>query len=110
MTYQNQENSWYGTSSRTVDFSLSTPFEALRSLSTHVEGIEKSDSKTAKLTFEHNGYPLVDVDGQYQSQDKHSAIVTFKHPRAMVFTLDGSENQIDIYANWDKYVINSKVF
>ena len=85
-----------------VDASLSTPFIALHSLAIQTEGTKKTQGADGKLAIDLNGAQILDVNGEYTTKDRSEASVTFKQPRAMLFTASGSMDDLDLFANWDK--------
>ena len=85
-----------------ADVSLTTPFIALHSLAIQTGGTKKTQGADGKLAIDLNGAQILDVNGEYTSKDKNEASVTFRQPRAMIFTASGSMDDLDLYANWDK--------
>ena len=84
------------------DFSLTTPFDAVKTLSVMAQMKQKTTGKEGTLTVERNDKNVLDVSGEYNSENKHMASLTFTHPQPMQFTASGTGQDLDLYANWDK--------
>ena len=76
-------------------------------MSVQTEATNKADGKDSKLALDINGIKMLDVSGDMNTKDKKSVSILFKEPKAMQFTASGSAMDMDLFANWDKYVIIS---
>merc|ERR1719495_1966550 len=102
------QKSWYE-ESMSAEFSLSTPFTTLESMSVQTEATNKADGKDGKLALDINGIKMLDVSGDMNTKDKKSVSILFKEPKAMQFTASGSAMDMDLFANWDKDSTDSNI-
>ena len=98
---------WSTTTTFMADAKLTTPFERLSSLSLHTEGTRKTESGSGNMKLEFNGEKMLAVSGELSTKTKMEASLTFSQPRPMTFTVSGSQDDLDVYLNWDRCIIST---
>ncbi|GFO07586.1 apolipophorin [Plakobranchus ocellatus] len=108
----NKQKTWYE-ENISGELSMSTPFPSVEHLV--VQGVHnnKQNQLAQTATLELNGEKLLDLDTEYNPEDKHQTTVTFRKPRPMKYTVTGTSEagatDVEIVANWNRNEVDSNV-
>ncbi|GFS01680.1 apolipophorin [Elysia marginata] len=107
-----EEKTWYKNKVN-GEWSLSTPFEAVRKLTMQADHTGKKDKIKQSLSVELNDEKMLDLDTEYKSKSKHVATVTFRKPLPMQYSVttssDAGITEAEVVANWNRDTMDSNV-
>ncbi|GFS05085.1 apolipophorin long isoform [Elysia marginata] len=95
------------------EWSISTPFEAVRKLTMQADHTGKKDKIKQSLSVELNDEKMLDLDTEYKSKSKHEATVTFRKPQPMQYSVtansDAGITEAEVVANWNRNEMDSNI-
>ena len=100
-----EKDYWYNKELE-ADLTLTTPFQAVRSASVHMQHEQKGERYAPKVDVTLNGKTLLDVEGELITSNSPSASITSSKPWPAQLSgslvRNGDEEEMEVFVNWNR--------